>query len=316
MSDAKPELRLVGPGQADAGLATLELISQARTYLAEAKTVPDLRRLMAEASVVESAAKRAARLFNAERRALEVVEAASAAANDAAAVRIEAQAKAGELLAQMRERGEREGTGRTGEEGVSQRATPPPTLGQLGVSRSESSRWQQVAAIPAEDRASYVEATKAVKGEVSTAGLLRHVRDDAPLRDAKGDAAPSMAWDSPTARRQRELYTVMRALPTFPPGLVADLDGDESHRRFTQAARRVRAWLGDLASELRAVAPATSAELSAFELRASICDLVFELRGASAPSAVVKPKELAGAVEARDRPDLLLAVRDLSEWLA
>jgi hypothetical protein len=47
-----------------------------------------------------------AQLAEAERRTAEIVEAANQAANDAAAVRIEAQAKAGELLREMGQRGE------------------------------------------------------------------------------------------------------------------------------------------------------------------------------------------------------------------
>ena len=222
----------------------------------------------------------------------------------------------------MTKRGERAERGRPEE--MSQRATFTDSGGEkrslrdLGVSRSESSRWQQVAAIPPEVRSRYVEETKAAKGEVSTAGLLRYIKDVAPERDEGelAEAMPSRAWDSPRVRRQRELYHAMRAVATFPPALACDLDSDESHERFTQAARRLRAWLGDLAAELRSVAPTTSAELGAFEQRAAICDLVFELRGASAPSAVVKPKDLASAVAARHRPELLLAVRDVGGWLA
>ena len=69
MSDVKPELRIVRSGQTDAGLATLELISQARQARAGARTLPDIRRVMEAASVAQDAAQRAARLFNAERRA-------------------------------------------------------------------------------------------------------------------------------------------------------------------------------------------------------------------------------------------------------
>src|SRR5262245_59806536 len=156
MSDAKPELRVVSSGQTDAGLATLELISQARQALAEARTLPDIRRVMEAASVATDAAQRAARLFNAERRAAEVVAAATAAANDAAAVRIEAQARAGELLKQMVGRGERVERGRPGK--TSHAATfidsggERRSLRDLGVSRSESSRWQQVADVPEDVR--------------------------------------------------------------------------------------------------------------------------------------------------------------------
>jgi hypothetical protein len=92
--------------------------------------------------------------------------------SDTTAVRIEAQAKTGELLKQVAERGDRERSGRTVEERVSHAATPPTTLGQLGVTRSES-RWQQVTSLPPAVRAEYVEETEGDRGEVSTDGLLR-----------------------------------------------------------------------------------------------------------------------------------------------
>jgi hypothetical protein len=102
---------------------------------------------MEAASVAVDAAHRLARLAQAQHAAAEVVEAANEAANDAAAVRIEAQAQAGELLRVMAEHGDRERSGRPGGTRVSQPATPP-TLGDLGVTRSESSRWQQLADVP------------------------------------------------------------------------------------------------------------------------------------------------------------------------
>src|SRR5262249_47806855 len=86
------------PGaDADPG-ATMALIAAARSRLAEAQTLPDIRRVIEAAGVAVDAAQRAAKLAQAQRMASEVVEAANAAANDAAAVRIEAQARAGELL--------------------------------------------------------------------------------------------------------------------------------------------------------------------------------------------------------------------------
>ena len=44
------------------------------------------------------------------------------------------------------------------------------TLDKLGVTKSESSRWQQVASVPAEVRAGYVEEMKVAGGDVITSG--------------------------------------------------------------------------------------------------------------------------------------------------
>jgi hypothetical protein len=160
--------------------STADLITNARHALAEAKTLPDIRRVIEAASVAADAGRRAAKLAEAQGLAADVVRDAEAAANDAAAVRIEAQAKAGELLRAMAKRGERS-SGRTYLE--SQRATPAQKLEDLGVSKSESSRWQQVAAVPADTREAYVEDTKEAGGEVTTSGLLRHAEQSQMDKD-------------------------------------------------------------------------------------------------------------------------------------
>lgn len=74
---------------------TLALISDARRALAEAQTLPDIRRVMEAAKVATDAMRRQAKLAEGQQMAAEVVQAAEEAANDAAAVRIEAQARAG-----------------------------------------------------------------------------------------------------------------------------------------------------------------------------------------------------------------------------
>ena len=93
---------------------------------------------------------------------------AEAAAIDAPAGRIEAQARAGELLRDMAERGDRGlAHGDCGSE--SHRATR--SLADPAVTKSESSRWQQVALVPAEVHAEYIEETTAAGDEVSRSRL-------------------------------------------------------------------------------------------------------------------------------------------------
>jgi hypothetical protein len=207
MSDCTLQLRVVSGVELPV-LQTLELIESARQSLVAARSLPDIRRVMEMASVAKDAAKRAAKLAEAERRLADTVEAANDAANDAAAIRNEAQAKAGELLKGMAERGERD-RGHGDRRSDSQAAIPK--LGDLGVAPSESSRWQQVAAVPPDVRQEYVEETKAERGEVSTAGLLRwaadRVRDPLPQ--------PGLAPRQP--------------LTDDPPEVVPAINGDELH---------------------------------------------------------------------------------------
>lgn len=243
------ELRVLGgSGDADTG-ATLALISQARRNLAEAQTLPDIRRVMETASLAADAAERAARLAEAQRLAGEVVEAANEAANDAAAVRIEAQAKAGEMLREMAQRGERAKGGEAG-----RRESQPVTLDGLGVSKMESSRWQQVAAVPPEVRQEYVDETKAARGEVSTAGLLRHAESrpgDATTSRPAGRRSVDHAAIGAEAQKQiRTIYRGLLALPGYrPESLVATLDNSQ-RRDLLRALSLLPAWIEDVRKEL------------------------------------------------------------------
>jgi hypothetical protein len=62
-----------------------------------------------------------------------------------AEVRLRAERKAGEILAKMAEKGERVDRHGSNKK-VSQVATP--SLSDLDVNRTQSSRWQQIAAVP------------------------------------------------------------------------------------------------------------------------------------------------------------------------
>lgn len=65
-------------------------------------------------------------------------------------IRVRAQRKAGEMLAQAAEQGMRDPGGRS-HAIESQRATQSmPTLAEIGITKSQSSRYQQLAAMPAE----------------------------------------------------------------------------------------------------------------------------------------------------------------------
>jgi hypothetical protein len=186
---------------------TLALISDARRALAEAATLPDIRKVMEAASVAADAGRRAAKLARARDLTAEIVRDAEAAANEAAAIRIEAQAKAGELLRQMAERGERAG----GSHGGDRRSSRGQRFETMGVSKSESSRWQQVAGVPADTRQQYVEETKAAGEEISTDGLLKHA-EQAGMETARREDAEAMAVldriDPEGAVRQQQAHLV------------------------------------------------------------------------------------------------------------
>ena len=218
------------------GRSTLALISDARQALAEARTLPDIRRVMEAASVAADAGRRAAKLAEAHGLAADVVRDAEAAANDAAAVRIEAQAKAGELLRAMAERGERARPG----DADGRRQRPSVSLGDLGVTKSESSRWQRVASVPPEVRAEYVEETKAAGEEVSTDGLLKHAELTAAQRLAAALAPPeTYRYRLALARTAEQASRIAQ----FDAEEAAQLMDENSAVVLQSAARTWESWV-------------------------------------------------------------------------
>lgn len=169
-------------------LTTVQLVGNARRALAEARTLTDFRQVMEVATVATDAAQRAAKLMEAQGIAADVVRAANEAANDAAAVRIEAQAGAGRILREMAESGQR--VGPTG--GNRKDASSRLQLDDLGVEKTASHRWQKVGDIADNVRADYVADTKEGGGEITTAGLLRY----AAQREAPAAVVEPTATDA------------------------------------------------------------------------------------------------------------------------
>lgn len=77
--------------------------------------------------------------------------------NWAAEIRLRAERRAGELLREMKERGERDPGGRGPRKVESSRATQLP---DLGITRDQSRKWQKIAAVPEEHFEAVIEAAK------------------------------------------------------------------------------------------------------------------------------------------------------------
>ena len=123
--------RLVPTTQASAEL--LPVLAAAQQELASAKTLPDVLPVIHLAAAVASAAERAAKLARVRGAAPDVVRAANESAREGAVLLIEAQARAGELLREMAESGERD-RGHADRRSGSHDATPK--LDDLGVLRA------------------------------------------------------------------------------------------------------------------------------------------------------------------------------------
>jgi len=91
--------------------------------------------------------------------------------NQCAEIKLRAERRAGEIL---KEQDKNEG-GRP-PENQSHDATSyskPPTLEDIGINKSQSSRWQQIAGVPEQKFEAYIEEKKASKEEITTAGILK-----------------------------------------------------------------------------------------------------------------------------------------------
>jgi hypothetical protein len=231
--------------------ATKDQIANGQRTLAQASTLPEVRRVMEVASVAADAARRAAWEARTRSRAKDLVRAANEMTNDAASLRIEAQAKAGEMIRALHRGGHLAGRGRPGNkpQGI--------THAEVGIDRRDAHRWQRLAAIPAPDRERYVAETKAVCGEVTTAGLFRYaaqvvsatagmVRSAVLAKEGRGDLS----------RAHREL---VRQYASDPRVLVAGLGAGE-REELSESLSRLVAWADQVRAELDAYRPTTNQE--------------------------------------------------------
>ena len=228
-------------------LTTLQLVSNARRALAEARTLPDFRYVMEAATVATDAAKRAARLMEAQGVAAQVVEQANEAANDAAAVRIEAQAGAGRILREMKAQGEMIPGRQKSDPGSKSRLTTPEALGigENGEGRAaaylHAALWQRVADVPDNVRVEYVDETVERGGEITTAGLLRY----AERLESKDEPEPSpLAGLEEAYRRVTEAMAVLDRYDKA--AAIAAFAADSRRKtKFRVLVEKTRAWVED-----------------------------------------------------------------------
>ncbi|WP_426343093.1 hypothetical protein ACN9MU_16595 [Pseudoduganella sp. R-32] len=110
-------------------------------------------------------------------------------------IKVRAERKAGEMLRDAADRGERAtNVGNVNQHTrVSHDTTPTPTLSDIGITRDQSSRWQQLAAMPDEHFETAVATAKDTAGQVTTAFMLRAANSIKPRsRPMKGPKADSI----------------------------------------------------------------------------------------------------------------------------
>ena len=133
---------------------SIALLSRARKALAEARSLDDIIEIRDKAEAARSYAKVA-------KLSLEIQ-------NEAATIKLEAERKAGVVLAQLAKNKGQIRRGRSLEP-----RSKVPTLADMGVSKSESHRWQLQAAVPEKRFSEYVQAQQNSSKEITSAGLIK-----------------------------------------------------------------------------------------------------------------------------------------------
>lgn len=127
------------------------LLGQAESAIAKAKTIDEVKNWIDKAEACRVYAKKA-------QKGLDIQ-------NQAAEIKIMAERKAGDMLAKMDR--QRKGDGRPA------KASQPATLSKIGVNRSQSSRWQAIAAVPARDFNRHVAETKKAGRELTSTSVAK-----------------------------------------------------------------------------------------------------------------------------------------------
>ena len=120
-------------------------------------------------------------------------------------IKVRAERKAGEMLAQMPKQQGARGTGKKVE---SRWVTP--LLSELGISKNQSARWQKLAAVPEKRFEQAVAAAKEVAGEVTAAAMLRANREPQPAKPKVIAANPKL--EAEYSRMKAELAETREAL--------------------------------------------------------------------------------------------------------
>ncbi len=142
-------------------LSVIELVTEARSLLAQATTISEVKVVRDQAQALRDYVKQ-------QGECLEIQ-------NAAAEIKIRAERRAGQILSET----ERSEGGRPSQN-LSHDATGfAATLPELGINRNQSSRWQTIASLSLDAFEQHIEATKAAEKELTSASMLRVAQEQA-----------------------------------------------------------------------------------------------------------------------------------------
>lgn len=156
---------------------------QARTALAECQRVDEVKDIRDKAEAMAAYARQA--------KDTELIQWATE-------IKVRAERKAGELLAQSAANGDRAPQGR-----VSPVEPKPTTLVDLGITSNQSSRWQSLASMTDAHFETAVATAKDTAGQVTTAFMLREAKRAKPQGKPKtGPKAEAMREEIKAAQER------------------------------------------------------------------------------------------------------------------
>lgn len=163
-------------------MSQLTRYEQARTALAEAHRVDEVKDIRDKAEAMAAYARQA--------KDSDLIQYATE-------IKVRAERRCGELLATT----EKNGGGRPSDNRSNDATGYAPTLADMGLTKDESSRYQQLAAMPAEHFETAVATAKATAGEVTSAFMLRQAKAhrEPPKSTAKAEAQREQLKNTPPA---------------------------------------------------------------------------------------------------------------------
>lgn len=199
--------------------ASLIKYEAARSALAEAHRVDEVKDIRDKAEAMAAYARQA--------KDSELIQYATE-------IKVRAERRCGELLARTAATGERATRAAHGRgKQVASCDQHPPTLAQMGLTKDESSRYQQLAAMPADHFETAVATAKATAGEVTTAFMLREAKRLPTKKMTQADQRRLQDLNAAKARGTSMLSTYARLL----------LQALRAQSEFTQQERELLAEL-------------------------------------------------------------------------
>lgn len=147
-------------------------MSEALIHFTQARQALQMAKTIDEVKIVRDAAERLRLYLKQSKESLEMQ-------NDAAEIGLRAERRAGEMLKEGKENGDRRKPGGdyTSEHSSALLPSSPPTLAEIGVSKTESSRFQQLASIPESEFEHAIGQAK-IAGQELTRTMLHKIAKD------------------------------------------------------------------------------------------------------------------------------------------